>query len=759
MKHKAVLLICLLAAAALGCREDEEAPAPQEGEGAPEETAQGMGEMSGEIDLVFYDADFESGDTQRPAFMVRSERFRLEGEQAWVFEDATATIYGAEGGLTLIEAGKGTFDNASKQAHLAGGVSGRMGVPASAPDGTPQWAIELEEMSWLNEEGAAVSEKDVRLGGEQTRLAAKGMRLVPKLASLTLMAVSGYVGLAQADTAPAGGMVFNRLDFLEPAPEVEFRNNRLHRISGGVKVRLESGQPGTEPLVLAADEIRVTWPEGDAGAAPSQIALEGDVEVDSAQGTIQSRTALLDTRASTLRFEEEVTGSSETISSFRADSVEYDLETGGSLMKNLRATDVPLSGGGSEGQRYSRMDVEMAPEVVFSQGRVERLSGGVRIRMRPPGGAGKDLRISANEVAFIWAGNQNRPSAIRLRGGVAVDSGEGVIRARSAEMNTARNELVFTGNVKGSTAEIDEFDADRIAFDLASEDSIITNLRAQDVPMGLETQDGDAAAGYDRMDIVKAPEVLMKSGRFERIRGGVELVLEGTGPQDEPMLLKGGQMTFAYGEEGTLQQVQLDGSVDVSGELGALQAERAALDTAAKKLRFSGDVRGDTPIASGLRTAAIVWDLETRSVFLPGNTQVAEFSHHRGPDPSLLTLEDIKDWRVLLSSYQAQAEAAAPSPGRHMAALMEPLAARQLGNLPADRDLDLRTKDAVLDCFNSLLKRPGLYDAEAWRGLELNEETRQVLEGGLEKLDSRELTSLNRRLMVVAFPEAVAAPD
>ncbi|MBN2311916.1 MAG: hypothetical protein JXR94_23250 [Candidatus Hydrogenedentes bacterium] len=741
MKRMAWLGILVLILAA-GCGKQDGTPPlepPEPDTAAPEEAPAPDVSMTGKTKLVFFD-----GEATEPSFEVSSPKFSLLDDGVWVLEQATAVIHGGKGEEAVFEAGEGRFDKTSKSAALSAGVSAVIGPKH----------IELADMAWSDEERTARSDHPVSIVEEHSRLKASSFLFSQPDEVLTLTQVTGVVGIGQPAAAQDA---VDELQFLKPAPRVVFTEDKLDRMSGGVHVELR--RAGADPIRLAAADFVFSWNQADP---PEPIAIEllERVQVQSPQGDIHSDHAGLDLARNALRFTGRVEGSSDQIERFDADEVRYDLDSGDSEMINLRATGVPLQGVGpaAAAGAFSAMDIERAPVVQFVQGRVDRLHGGVSIRLTPDDAARKPLALRAAEVAFAWNEAGDRPAAIQLRSNVHVDSEEAKIASQRADLDVAKRLLVFTGNVVGSTPQIERFQADTIVYDLTGEASRMTNLRATNVRVGDGAQDGASSAyNYTAMDIERAPEVLMRQGRFERIRNGVVIHLHSDDPEQPPLDLQGQEMILAFAEDDTVtpQRVQLNGDVVVSGQDTTIESQAADLDLAGRKLTFSGDVKGDMPDIKGVRADAIVWDLVTGNSSITG-FKASEWDLQEEEDPALLRVEDIGDWPALLTALQRQAAGADPSPGKRIAALLESVPRQQLAGLPVDQELDERTKGRVVKYLNELLERPDFYDEAAWAGVTLRPEAREVLKGDVSKLGKSDRLRLNRHLFDAAYPDAVA---
>jgi hypothetical protein len=72
--------------------------------------------------------------------------------------------------------------------------------------------------------------------------------------------------------------------------------------------------------------------------------------------------------------------------------------------------------------------------------------------------------------------------------------------------------------------------------------------------------------------------------------------------------------------------------------------------------------------------------------------------------------------------------------------------------------LKATTADALVRELNALIRRRDFYDPNAWAGVPLTDEARQLLVRGLDKLPSSELARFNALALVAAFPEITLPP-
>lgn len=442
--------------------------------------------------------------------------------------------------------------------------------------------------------------------------------------------------IAPAALAQMGSTDYSYIDIEKAAPLVEFKDSRLTMISGGVEIVLRSADETVQPMRLGAQEITFEWPS-DGGNSPTAINLNESVRVDSPQGDIQSSRAVLDLNASLLTFTGSVSGSSEQIASFDADQIVYDLESGDSEMVNLRAKGIGLAGGegdvSSADTDYSEMDIDRAGLVKFSNGQVNAMSGGVAITLQPAQANAQRLKLSAADVGITWTPT-GQPAAMQMRGNVRVDGPQGDIRSERADLNLGKKSLEFTGNVKGTTEQIESFDTDKLTYNLDTGDTDMINLRAQGLDIGQpapeeETEEAESASPFSKMDIEKAPEVSMTAGKLNWMRGGVSIRIHGREEDAPPLALDADELTFAYSEGvASPDHVVMTGNVIVDGPDTDIESDTADLDMASNTLTFTGNVRGSQPGLTGAKAKRVVYDLKTGNLSMQG-TSIEEMDHRR----------------------------------------------------------------------------------------------------------------------------------
>ncbi len=154
----------------------------------PEEPAPSAMKMEG-VELRMYDFERTDGELQKPTFFVHADAAQLaEGEKVWSLQKAVARIFREDGEDFHIEALEGQFDDARKEAVLKGAVRLTAG----------SLTIDLEDITWKNEENTASSDNPVHLTNGDTRLDAQNIRIDVETGTLTLGEASGFIQFTES---------------------------------------------------------------------------------------------------------------------------------------------------------------------------------------------------------------------------------------------------------------------------------------------------------------------------------------------------------------------------------------------------------------------------------------------------------------------------------------------------------------------------------------------------------------------------------
>lgn len=135
-----------------------------------------------DLEFVLYEVrPGRSNEPRKPVFRVSAQRCTLAAEDTWRLENARAVIFEPEGRDSRLKAGRGTFDDAAQAAHLEEGVTLDRGP----------MHIDLVDLTWLNQEQVAFSNKPLTLIDGDTNLTASAMTYYPQEKRLVLKNVSG----------------------------------------------------------------------------------------------------------------------------------------------------------------------------------------------------------------------------------------------------------------------------------------------------------------------------------------------------------------------------------------------------------------------------------------------------------------------------------------------------------------------------------------------------------------------------------------
>lgn len=199
-------------------------------------------------------------------------------------------------------------------------------------------------------------------------------------------------------------------------------------------------------------------------------------------------------------------GKSDSIESFDAERISYDMKSGDSEMTGLVARGIKLGAPGGEaksGATDSSMNIERAGRVVSSGGQVKTMSGGVNISLSPSDANAKPMKLNAGDATFAWSGEGGQPTAIAMRGSVRVDGPQGAIHADRADFDLMKKQLVFSGKVNGGLPQIERFDADKFTYNLESGETMMTNLTAKGLAISSPTEKKEPTEGEKKSGLLE----------------------------------------------------------------------------------------------------------------------------------------------------------------------------------------------------------------------------------------------------------------
>lgn len=565
--------------------------------------------------LRYFRDVLDSDQPQKPSFELEADRFSMTEDNVYVVEKATAVAYGKDGTETRFEAGGGEFDDNTKTTKLTGNVVCSMGTQR----------VEMQDVIWTNETQTAATPNPVVVSDGETKLQAQSMEYNTDTKTLRLPTLSGIVSTKSQAGAGANAGAFESIE-VQKGGLGEFVDGQLQAISGGVAIVLRGADP--KAMSLSAQKIAFAWDESER-TRPKAIALDGGVNVDGPQGLVTANSAELNLAASTLEFAGKVQGSSDSIESFDAERIVYDMDSGDSEMSNLVARGISMGAPSGEAKAgaadFSTMNIERAGRVVSQNGQVKTMSGGVSISLLPRNAGGKPMKLNAGDATFSWSGDGGQPTAIAMRGSVRVDGPQGAIHALKADFNLAKKQLVFSGKVNGSLPQLERFDSDEVTFGIESGETLMTNVTANGLVIAAEQsadkpdEDGKAKPAYSQMDIESAPEVSLTGQKVNWMRGGVSMTMRAADPKEPPMTVHAQELQFVYGAEGAApERVKMLGGVDVKSPTSNVQSDTGELNLRSSEIVFDGNVKAKTPSGDDLTATRVTYYLATEELKVTG---------------------------------------------------------------------------------------------------------------------------------------------
>lgn len=254
-------------------------------------------------------------------------------------------------------------------------------------------------------------------------------------------------------------------------------------------------------------------------------------------------------------------------------------------------------------------------------------------------------------------------------------------------------------------------------------------------------------------------------GRLLGFLGGVDISLLDEDGETETLRLKAQTWDFQYEGQGPeeITSIRLVGDVVVeSPEDAHIAAGLAVWNQAAGVITFTENpvltMKGGTHMPAD----RIVLDLATEEFRAFGlrnlRVRTEDFFGAKKEDPSLLRVEDVRDWPALLAKVQGQAKAGGPSPGKRLVELLDEAGRASFLGLDATQGTEKGVQSEVAKGFNKVLKGADFYEAASWEGVNIGAEATVLLARDVKKLKPAEVLRLNRLLLTAAYRELVLPP-
>jgi len=287
---------------------------------------------------------------------------------------------------------------------------------------------------------------------------------------------------------------------------------------------------------------------------------------------------------------------------------------------------------------------------------------------------------------------------------------------------------------------------------------VLTILALAMLPVAAQMQ--DSMGGYTSMEIeAGSMKGNFATGAIEEMTGGVRIRLLSDDPALESLPIEANRMGFTWAEGRTTpSKIIMEGKVKVKHPDAEVTAGRAEWDFESGELLFSGDPVVNSERLKGLRGDRMILNLKTNTFEVSQVRADQVPLHGAGPAASgqgsaeEIRAGDVEDWGRLIEAIKKEAGSDAPSPGRQILSQMS--AQNQQLLMQMDTSLLVERKEDILRLMNSILGNPKFYSEDAWAGVALPEEARQLLEA--KDLDKAGQAKLNRLLIEAAYPFAFA---
>lgn len=247
------------------------------------------------------------------------------------------------------------------------------------------------------------------------------------------------------------------------------------------------------------------------------------------------------------------------------------------------------------------------------------------------------------------------------------------------------------------------------------------------------------------------------------LKGAVSLTLIPDDASQKPLVMHADTATMKFGAKGGTapETMELDGKVSVNGEMGNVTAQKAVMRMKSHDVLFTGNVVFDSSDYGKGQCGSLQINMDTGEFKMTGHStgtvpigQDNATGERKTTDPSLLRETDIRDWTGLIRAIQKQDKSEAASPGRRMMSILSATARDRFAQIPSGK-IAQSMKGPILEQLNGVIRNRRLYDAKAWHGVTLTEETKRLLRRR-SSLEPSEICRLNRLLLDAAYPSFIA---
>ncbi|HEX8474604.1 MAG TPA: ECF-type sigma factor [Pyrinomonadaceae bacterium] len=122
---------------------------------------------------------------------------------------------------------------------------------------------------------------------------------------------------------------------------------------------------------------------------------------------------------------------------------------------------------------------------------------------------------------------------------------------------------------------------------------------------------------------------------------------------------------------------------------------------------------------------------------------------------SLLSPDDVTDWRGLCTKLVRAIEESSPTPARRIVELLSPETLAAVGECTRNSPPTTELKATFVSALNEILKRRDLHHADYFGGVKLPEDAQVLLRGARSRMSQSAVERLNRHLLEASFPQEI----
>ncbi len=290
---------------------------------------------------------------------------------------------------------------------------------------------------------------------------------------------------------------------------------------------------------------------------------------------------------------------------------------------------------------------------------------------------------------------------------------------------------------------------------LAAAGSPTLTANAQQASLeGLDFQDVSFNAGWLSYDF--------RLSRVLEMTDGADLTFKPSTPGERPLRIRARMITWDWPESAEAAEpnaIDFEGNVIINHPQADIRANRGRWNVAGDAMVLSGNLTIELE-----NNAEITGDQATLNL----RTGVLDIGSPRGSGllmrqqreggSARLTLQDVSDWEGWLDQVNAERQADAASPGKHLWSRLDGAERSGFSTLSEAETLVDDQKRLALNALNGLLADPALYDADAWAGMSLPAEAQDLAAADAAALAEQDMIRRNRWLLHTAYPDHFAPP-